>query len=138
MLLATFCGTLITFLFKSINEDHNRLEDEINLKKAQFIKLSPESEEYTKLEQSIKDMELQLKDSDKSFLAGELLRYKKVYTSDSIASKVAKIETYEDLSKRNVATSRMAKLLGIEDMIAKSDMATVTINGKTMTGTIME
>ena len=32
----------------------------------------------------------------------------------------------------------MAKLLGIEDMIAKSDMATVTINGKTMTGTIME
>ena len=138
MLLATFCGTLITFLFKSINEDHNRLEDEINLKKAQFIKLSPESEEYTKLEQSIKDMELQLKHSDKSFLAGELLRYKKVYTSDSIASKVAKIETYEDLSKRNVATSRMAKLLGIEDMIAKSDMATVTINGKTMTGTIME
>ena len=125
-------------LIKSINEDHNRLEDEINLKKAQFIKLSKESEEYTKLEQSIKDMELQLKDSDKSFLAEELLRYKKVYTSDSIASKVAKIETYEDLSKRNVATSRMAKLLGIEDMIAKSDMATVTINGKTMTGTIME
>ena len=85
-------------LIKSINEDHNRLEDEINLKKAQFIKLSKESEEYTKLEQSIKDMELQLKDSDKSFLAEELLRYKKVYTSDSIASKVAKIETYEDLS----------------------------------------
>ena len=53
-------------------------------------------------------------------------------------SKSAKIDCGRNLSDRNVTTSRMAALLGIQDMVCDSRTATMLINGKLVEGNIME
>ncbi|MCR5098209.1 MAG: hypothetical protein K6B14_04600 [Lachnospiraceae bacterium] len=49
----------------------------------------------------------------------------------------ADISAGEDMAKRNVATSRLAALLGIGDMMPKSEMATIETAGKKMYGVVM-
>lgn len=43
-----------------------------------------------------------------------------------------------ELTSRNVATSRMAELLGVGDLIAHSEKMTVVVNGKELHGSFME
>ena len=50
----------------------------------------------------------------------------------------AKIDYGRNLSDRNVATSRMATLLGMQSMICESRTATVFMNGKLEEGNLME
>ena len=50
----------------------------------------------------------------------------------------AKIECGRNLSDRNVATSRLATLFGIQSMICDSRTATVRMNGQIMEGNLME
>ena len=48
-------------------------------------------------------------------------------------------EAYKtELSSRNVMTSRIAEALGLDDLVAKSKLATVEIDGKVRTGMAME
>ena len=54
------------------------------------------------------------------------------------ARQVAKIDDGDNVSNRNVATSILARALGLRDMVAESEMVSVTIDGKTMTGVSME
>lgn len=49
----------------------------------------------------------------------------------------AKIDQQATISTRNVATTRMAKLFGIEDMVAQSRTVMLTHAGKTMRGNVM-
>lgn len=49
----------------------------------------------------------------------------------------AKIDQGATISNRNVATTRMAKLLGIEDMVAQSRTVVLTHEGKDMVGNVM-
>ncbi|MCR5452208.1 MAG: hypothetical protein K6F00_06220 [Lachnospiraceae bacterium] len=63
---------------------------------------------------------------------------KKYYTLSSHAINNAHIGYGSEINKRNVATSRMAKMLGISDIIAESSMAKNKVNGKEMTGIRME
>ena len=50
-----------------------------------------------------------------------------------VGTNTAKIGAGESIPKRNVATSRLAKLLGIPDIVPKSEMATVSVNGENPT-----
>ncbi len=82
---------------------------------------------------------------DKKYIEGEikylgetLLKACRDYKLTVISQDDAGIEPGANISKRNVATSRMAKLLGLEDMVAKSSMANVTVKGKKMQGVAME
>lgn len=50
----------------------------------------------------------------------------------------ARIDEGRNLSDRNVATSRFATMLGVQDMIADSRTATVKLNGQLIQGNLME
>jgi len=50
----------------------------------------------------------------------------------------AKIDCGRNLSDRNVATSRTATLLGVQDMICDSRTATIMMDGKVIEGNLME
>ncbi len=56
----------------------------------------------------------------------------------SIAENIAGIDEGSNLSRRNVATSRLAHLMGIGDMFAESRTAMVQKDGKIMRGNLME
>ena len=62
--------------------------------------------------------------------------------NSAIATTDALIDPGSELSKRNVASARMSKLLKLNtkehNLIAGSNLADVTINGKTMQGIIMD
>ena len=50
----------------------------------------------------------------------------------------ARIENKRNLSDRNVATSRLATILGIQDMVCDSRTAVIRMNGKVIEGNLME
>lgn len=127
-------------IFLRLTQEFLSLNQELDELRSQVAQMGGQesSEEYKSLmaraEQKLKEVE----ECDYAFIAKEISRLQKAAFSDIIAGGISKIESGEELSKRNVATSRLAKILGIGNLIAKSELATVTINGKTMTGTIMD
>ena len=127
-------------IFLRLTQEFVSLNQELDELRSQVAQMGGQesSEEYKSLmaraEQKLKEVE----ECDYAFIAKEISRLQKAAFSDIIAGGISKIESGEELSKRNVATSRLAKILGIGNLIAKSELATVTINGKTMTGSIMD
>ncbi len=77
-------------------------------------------------------------DDDLLYIGEAILQAKRDAMLSSIAVDDAKIDAKSDVSKRNVATSRMAKILGLDYMVAGSTIADVTVNGKKMSGIAME
>ena len=70
---------------------------------------------------------------------GELFNsIRKDYILADIGNKTAQIGAGEGMVKRNVAASRLARLLGISEVIPKSEMATVTFGGEKFYGVVME
>ena len=61
---------------------------------------------------------------------------------DSVLAKIGndttRISPGENMAKRNVATSRLAKLLGIGGIVPESEMAAVEVNGKKKYGVVMQ
>ena len=62
----------------------------------------------------------------------------KDYTMHSIATNEALIREGSDMSRRNVAASRMARLLGIPGLIVHTEMTDLVINGEKMRGILMD
>ena len=62
----------------------------------------------------------------------------KTYNLKRVAELGAKIQPGRNISRRNVATSRLAKLLGIEELIAESRTVVIKHNGKRVRGNIMD
>lgn len=104
-----------------------------------------------KADKFVKAMEVELKNvTGKSitFDAGEyeavmlaLIDYSGAYAKRNMANKLnnsAKIGFERNLSDRNVATSRLATLLGIQSIICDSRTATIRLNGKVLQGNLME
>ncbi len=77
-------------------------------------------------------------DDDLLYIGEAILQAKRDAILSEIAVDDAKIDAKSDVSKRNVATSRMAKILGLDYMVAGSTIADVTVNGKKMSGIAME
>lgn len=63
---------------------------------------------------------------------------RKSYITVGVGSDSANIEEGENLVKRNVATSRLAEMLGLGHLIPKSEMASIEVDGKKMYGVMME
>ncbi len=121
-------------------DEYEALNEELDSLRDQVVKYSGnrESEEYKSIMDRAQQKLKEVEECDYSFIVREIGRLRKAFFSDRISSNSAKIEEGEELSKRNVATSRLARILGISNLLAKSELATVTVDGKTMTGTIME
>ncbi len=62
----------------------------------------------------------------------------KTYNQQRLAENNANIPQGSNLSRRNVATTRLAPLMGIGDMIAESRTAVIKKDGKLITGNLME
>ena len=77
-----------------------------------------------------------------SYVSETLHEISKKARCHGIAVNSAVIKENADLSRRNVASARMAKLLGLNgeehNLIADSKLADVIINGKTMHGILMD
>ncbi len=72
------------------------------------------------------------------FFANLLLDFTQNYNAYVIAVNSAGIERGSNLSVRNVATTRMADLLNLSGMVARSRTAKVSHNGETVEGNLME
>ena len=63
---------------------------------------------------------------------------RKAFTSAGVGVDAACIDEGENLVKRNVATYKLADMLGIGHLIPKSEMATLEVDGKKMYGVMMD
>ena len=94
------------------------------------------------INEKIRQKNAEIKACNYYALANSVLRVAKNIRCASIAVNHAKINENSELSKRNVASARMAKLLGLNNddsnQIAKSVMADVCINGEHKRGIVME
>ena len=106
-----------------------RTEDEYKIKEKEFFDQHAwELEEKAKIRSNtILGQTLNaLKDIRKDILMGD------------VAKDMAQIEDKQNISKRNVATTRLAELLGIENLVATSELTDVVINGQKKRGIMME
>ena len=78
------------------------------------------------------------KDNDMDFINNELKEVMKKKTLSAISFRDAQIQKNAEISKRNVATSRLANFLQIGDMVSESKLVKLSINGKQMNGISME
>ncbi|MBQ1548669.1 MAG: hypothetical protein IIZ61_09795 [Lachnospiraceae bacterium] len=62
---------------------------------------------------------------------------RKDYVMGDIGTNTTQIRAGEEMAKRNVATARLAKLLGLSSVVPTSEMATIEVGGKKMYGVIM-
>ncbi len=86
----------------------------------------------------IKQTKAKIKECDYTFIESTLIQIKKNSVLHYIAINGAQIDPSSEVSKRNVATSRMAALLGISNIVAGSSIADVIIDGKKMRGIMMD
>ena len=108
-------------LDRNFGEMMDEIED--NMSGLEFAKMTKEEREQT---------------NDQQFLLDTLIEMKKKSNLSMMATDGARIENSAEISKRNVATSRMAKLLGLEKLVAKSDLVNLVVDGKSMQGIAME
>ncbi|MBQ1547775.1 MAG: hypothetical protein IIZ61_05215, partial [Lachnospiraceae bacterium] len=62
---------------------------------------------------------------------------RKDFVMGEIGAHTTKIKAGEEMAKRNVATARLANLLGLGDVVPTSEMATIEVNGEKKYGVIM-
>ena len=86
----------------------------------------------------IKDMYNAVDPVQKRFLRNYIVELGQKYNMSEMARRVCNIKPGSNLSRRNVASSRMATLLGMDDMVAASRNATVLHGGKVMQGNLMD
>ena len=75
---------------------------------------------------------------DSLFLANYFWSIRKNHVLSSMATSVAGIDSKETITKRNAATSRLAKALGIEELIVHSEMTDVIVDGEKKRGVLMD
>lgn len=59
------------------------------------------------------------------------------YNTKNVATNGAKVRPGNNINRRNVATSRMASLMGLNDLVAYSSVATIKQGGKIYSGSAM-
>ena len=133
-----------------LTEDVNNLNTKIFINETVINKFK--SEDPDSWEEGARDIESDLRDMGELDMANaldwedptviEMLHkmlpdYRKWMTRYGVARE-AKIDNGSTLSDRNVATSRLAKLLGMEDIVAGSTKVSAEENGEQMGGIIMK
>ena len=124
-----------------MKREYERLDRELKTLIETHQRLAVKGADKETLEKAVRAVEkkqVEINDSDMELFLDELKDITRSVFQESFATNDARIDSNEEISKRNVATSRMAKILGLEEIVAKSVMTTVTIDGKTMNGIMME
>ena len=125
--------------FAKAYSDHKAMAKTLNDMKESLKKMPEDDPERSELEKNIQmQIDLIMSESDITFIGKGLESISKKLLLPKVATGSAKIRLGDELAKRNVATSRMAKMLGLEGIVATSKLSTVEVNGKTMTGIMME
>ncbi len=75
-----------------------------------------------------------LKREERKFLEDVMLDIQKVFNSAGLAKYNANIDPGADRGRHEVATTRMAELIGAEDLVVKSTLTTLTVNGEKIKG----
>lgn len=126
--------------------------------KAMLMKYTTESEAYHKFagltsnvdkfkerlikvlswDNKFKKMIGEINEEDSKYVFDVLIQGTRNMTLSNMCIDKAMIDKGAEISKRNVATSRMAKMLGLENLVTKSSLVNLKFNGKTMQGISME
>ena len=94
--------------------------------------------EYKELEEKHKRLLGQMEQSDYLFLARTFSKMLKDRVMRSLAIKSAKIGEGADITKRNVATKRVAEALGLSDLVVDTKLAEVQVGDKKINGIVMD
>ena len=156
---AVYCPN-IAKLFEEAQEEehfktyHNRKtveipnrKKEITAKLAELAKQKPlDQEEFRKLTQEndaldkeIKELDAGFREKDSAFsrMRRALKPTGRKLNQRNFARNVAKIPDGANVSNRNVAVSILARALGMQDIVAESEMVEVEIEGKKIRGVVM-
>ncbi len=92
------------------------------------------------LEYSPKDLQIKnkMKESDLTYLNKVFLKIEKDAYSGYIAVNNARISMSNKLTQRNVATARLAKLLGCPELVVKTVMCDISVDDNKMRGILMD
>lgn len=122
---------------KIANADVNNVSmKELDIEIESFMKNLDIEDEYR--ESKYQDLQELLKNSSAK---EKMIEIWKKNTSISAVRSQARIKEDRDgveLSNRNVATSRMAELLGVGNLVVHTEKMTVTVDGKEVSGCFME
>ncbi len=97
-----------------------------------------DSPEYIELDKKRKELLRKMEQSDYLYLGRTFAKLKKDYTMRSLAMNNAQIADGENLTKRNVATKRMADMLKLSNLVVNTKNVELTVDGKTIKGISME
>ena len=123
---------------KEISKFHDGLErQQINALNKLYT-VEKDSDEYKQFQKDTDIILFKIDNSPLTYLETALDEIYKQLLATSIATTDAFIDKKAELSMRNVATSRMAKILNINSLIAESTLTNVNIDGKEMQGIMME
>ncbi len=86
----------------------------------------------------VQKMFSEISEEDNKYIFDVLVQGTKNMTLNNLCTYAGMIDKGAEISKRNVATSRMAKMLGLENLVAKSSLVNLKVNGKTIQGVSME
>ncbi|MBO6214627.1 MAG: hypothetical protein J6N76_03710 [Lachnospiraceae bacterium] len=101
------------------------------------LRLSPFGD-IRKLLKTIENMTEEEAERAKREIGEVFTNIKKDVVVSDVATNTGRIQTGESLAKRNVATSKLAKLLGIGNVVTNSQMASIEIDGKKTYGVVMD
>ncbi len=121
----------------ALNAEWNQAYENLSRAKENYQRETDSAIKKT-YEATVKQRKAELEDTDLGYILSSLIQIKKDLLLSTIATHVAKIDPSSEISKRNVATCRMARLLGLDDVIATSGMADIKINGQRMRGILMD
>ena len=123
-------------LLIEVKEEYKKIKEELDPLKAYNRKVTPEEVK------KIKDLEEKLDKTEYRWLGKTLVGLGNSMRRTDIATLDAKIDKNAELTRRNVACSRMAKLLGLNDgksnLIVNSRFADIYVNGKLKQGIVMD
>ncbi len=116
--------------YTEFNNAVTRVLNEKNILKDNLEKATTDEEK--------RKIQKQIDDSDYGFMTSSLRKLAKMANAQDVAENCAGIAKGAELAKRNVATARIAEMLGLKDLVVHSEMADVVINGKRMRGVMMD
>lgn len=125
---------------------------ELSMKTQMSDKFMNAKKEYDEIKEKIKlidekneeelemkaELEKQLAITDYAQLIDSVFNVAKALTLQQFSVRVPKIDKGSKMAKRNVASSRMADMLGLSGLIVHSEMTDITINGRKMRGVMMD
>ena len=95
-------------------------------------------EKRNQLQQELEKVEGLIKKDTFCYLTENMWGVRKNILSHSIATGSAGIREKDDLTKRNVAATRIAELFGVPDLIVGSKMTEIEVDGQKLDGILMD